>query len=415
MPRSPAPPTLLGLLLAAAWCSTVALAQAPAPLLNFTTDERERILAHGPWPTRPPRDLSNRAEGRPAAVAWGRQLFSDRRLSASGQRSCASCHRPDRAFQDGLSTPAPAEAAATEDRGHRNTPSLLGTAHQRWWGWSGAHDSLWAASLTPLLSGAEMAQSVASLALRVRSTPQLARGYRRAYQLEAGQPLPADDERLVVDVAKALAAWQATLVLQRTPFDDFRDALARNDRRAAVRYPQAAQRGLRIFVGEGRCFFCHAGPNFSNGEFADIGVPFFVPGGGVDAGRHQGLLSLQASPFTRLGRHNSAVPAGAAATVSSAPDLRALLVRDPAAVATRHVMLEPRHFGEFKVPGLRGVARSAPYMHNGSLATLKDVVRHYADLNEERLHADGERVLRSLKLSAAQRADLEAFLRSLSP
>lgn len=365
---------------------TVLLAQASGatpPLLDYTPDERARIGAHGPWPPPPQRDLSNRAERRPAAVAWGRQLFVDPRLSADGRTACASCHRPVRSFQD---------AAATARAGHRNTPSLLGTAQQRWWGWGGAHDSLWAASLAPLLAGSEMGHSVPSLAAHLRRTPHLAQGYRRAY----GQPLPLDDERLVVDVAKALAAWQATLKLPRAPFDDFRDALQRDDHRAAARYPLAAQRGLRLFVGAGRCFFCHAGPAFSNGEFADVGVPFFVPGG-VDDGRHGGLLQLQSSPYTRLGRHNDA---GAAA--------------DPRAVATRHVVLEARHFGEFKVPGLRQLTRSAPYMHNGSLATLQDVVLHYAELNEERLHADGERILRRLDLDAGQRADLEAFLRSLS-
>ncbi len=374
-----------------------ALATGAAPaLLDFTTDERMRILAHGPWPAATPVDRSNRAERRPATVAWGRKLFFDTRLSADGRVSCASCHQPAQAFQDAWSRTGGALAAAPQNlttlrAGQRNTPSLLGSAHQRWWGWDGAHDSLWAASLAPLLASAEMGHTPATLATRVRGAADLAAGYRRAYR----QRVPHDDERVAVDVAKALAAWQATLRLPRTPFDEFRDALARHDRRAAARYPAAAQRGLRLFIGEGRCFFCHTGPGFSNGEFADIGVPFFVPGG-VDAGRHQGLLQLQASPYTRLGRFNDAGTA------------------DPRAVATRHVVLEPRHFGEFKVPGLRQLARSAPYMHNGSLATLQDVVRHYSELNEERLHADGERVLRPLKLDADQRADLEAFLRSLS-
>ena len=118
--------------------------------------------------------------------------------------------------------------------------------------------------------------------------------------------------------------------------------------------------------------------------------------GGVDAGRHGGLLKLQASTVNRLGPHNDAGPS------------------DPRAVGTRHVVIEPRHFGEFRVPGLRQLLRTAPYMHNGSLPTLKDVVQHYSDLNEERLHADGERILRPLKLSPVQAADLEAFLRSLS-
>jgi cytochrome c peroxidase len=87
---------------------------------------------------------------------------------------------------------------------------------------------------------------------------------------------------------------------------------------------------------------------------------------------------------------------------------------DPRAVTTQHVVIEPRHFGEFRVPGLRQLAHTAPYMHNGSLATIEDVVRHYSQLNEERLHADGERILRPLELNATQAADLAAFLRSLS-
>ena len=74
----------------------------------------------------------------------------------------------------------------------------------------------------------------------------------------------------------------------------------------------------------------------------------------------------------------------------------------------------PRRFGEFKVPGLRQLVRIGPSMHDGSVATLVDVVRHYAELDESRRHADGERILRPLRLSAPAAKDLEAFLRSLS-
>jgi cytochrome c peroxidase len=74
-----------------------------------------------------------------------------------------------------------------------------------------------------------------------------------------------------------------------------------------------------------------------------------------------------------------------------------------------------RNFGEFRVPGLRNVALTAPYMHNGSLASLRDVVKHYSELNEERLHADGEKILRPLKLTEAEIDDLVKFLESLSP
>lgn len=338
--------------------SQPAAAGAAPRLLEFSAAERAMILSHGPWPPACERDPSNRADGQPGAIAFGRQLFFDPRLSADGRTSCASCHQPSRAFQDGLRTPLlPAPGDGT-GRGRRNTPTLWDAASWRWFGWDGAHDSLWAASLSPLLNGAEMARRPDELAAQVRRDAGWSAAYRAAFGAAPGN----DDERIVVDLAKALAAWQATLVSPRTPFDDFRDALARGDLVAAAAYPLEAQRGLRLFVGEGRCSICHAGPGFSNGEFADIGVPFFVPGG-VDPGRHRGLLALRASRHTRLGPHNDA---GAA---------------DPRAVATRHVVIEPRHFGEFRVPGLRQLLHTAPYMHDGSLPTIEAVVRHYAELN----------------------------------
>jgi cytochrome c peroxidase len=363
----------------------IAAPAAAQTLLDFSAEERSRIAAHGPWPPPAVRDAANRAEGRRAAIEFGRRLFFDPRLSADGTLSCASCHVPARAFQDGR------PLAVGRAAGQRNTPGLLDVAQWRWFGWGGAQDSLWAASLAPLLAEGEMAQSPAALAARVRSRPDWAAGYRAAFGAAPG----TDDEHVAVDVAKALAAYQATLVSPRTPFDEFRDALQRGDRAAASRYPLAAQRGLRLFVGEARCSVCHHGPAFTNGEFADIGMPFFVPGG-VDGGRHAGLQALQASRMNRLGPYNDA---GAA---------------DPRAVATRHLVVEHRHFGEFRVPGLRQLVHTAPYMHAGQLPTIEDVVRHYSVLDEERLHADGERILRRLDLSAQQARDLAAFLRTLS-
>ena len=370
-------------------CAWLCAAAAPAgALLDFSAEERARIAAHGPWPVTAAPDAANRAQRRAAAVAWGRALFFDLRLSASGQLSCASCHVPALAFQDGRAT---AQTGPRAEPGRRNTPSLLDAAQRRWLGWDGGHDSLWAASLAPLLARDEMGQSAAAVAALVRKDPHLRAGYRAAF----ARPLPGDDEALAVDLAKALAAYQATLRSPRTAFDNFRDALARGDLRAAARYPIEAQRGLRLFIGSGRCNVCHAGPAFSNGEFADIGVPFFTRGG-VDPGRHGGLQQLQRSRMNRLGPYNDAG------------------VGDPQAVTTRHVVIEPRHFGEFRVPGLRQLSHTAPYMHDGSLATIEDVVRHYSELDEDRLHADGERILRRLDLPVAAAADLAAFLRSLS-
>lgn len=370
---------LIALIAPFALCALFAVGPALAATLDFSAEERARIATHGPWPPASSADAGNGVDGRPEAIALGRRLFIDERLSASEKLACVSCHDPQRGFQDGRRF----------TRHGRNTPSLLDAGQQRWFGWDGATDSLWAASLAPLTAADELAatpQHVLALLARDRS---LDAGYRRVFGA------PVQNEALLVNIAKALAAYQATLVSPRTPFDEFRDALARGDTAAAARYPAAAQRGVKIFVGAGHCFFCHAGPAFTNGEFGDVGRPFFTAAG-ADPGRWGGLQQLRASPYNRLGAFSD-TPAN-----------------DARAVGTRHVAMEPRHFGEFKVPGLRGLAATAPYFHDGSAATLDDVVRHYSELDESRLHADGARLLQALKLTPQQAADLAAFLRTLS-
>ena len=196
-----------------------------------------------------------------------------------------------------------------------------------------------------------------------------------------GARRPPSDEAVLADIGKALAAFQETLLSGRSPFDDFRDALARGDRAATAHYPVAAQRGLRIFVGRGNCNACHVGPRFQQRR---------VP-------RHRRAV---------LRRRAASIRAATAASASCRPSRLNLLgplqrrsrsARAPS--GTRHVALEHRNFGEFKVPSLRNVARTAPYMHNGSLATLRDVVRHYSEINPDRLHSDGEAILKPLGLT----------------
>ncbi len=362
-----------------------AFAAGDGGLLPFSGDEIRRILQHGPWPVAAPRDPGNRVSGKSEAVDFGGRLFFDPRLSARGAISCASCHVPERSWTDGL---ARGVALATVDR---NTPSVLNQRLNRWYGLDGANDSLWSQSIRPILDQREFGSSASHVAAVVRNDRDYACRYRKAF----GTPPPPDDEALLVDVAKALAAFQETLVSGRTAFDEFRDALERGDRNAAARYPLAAQRGLRIFAGKGNCTICHVGPNFTNGEFHDIGVPFFLAMGKVDAGRYDGIRKLQESRFNLLGRYNDDT---ARSTATS----------------TRHVLREQRNFGEFRVPSLRNAALTAPYMHNGQYSSLREVVLHYSELNEERLHADGERILKPLNLSEAEVADLVAFLESLT-
>ena len=363
------------------------LAVSSRQAITFTPIERAAILAHGPWPLPQSPDPSNRLSGAPAAIALGRQLFFDKRLSIDGQRACATCHDPAKSFADGK---ARSVGRVLLDR---NAIALANLRLNRWFGWAGAADSLWAQSMRPIQDEKELGLAPELLRERLAADPIFTAAYTDLFHSAVTSDAA---ERVLVNVAKALAAYQETILTGRTPFDAFRDALQGDDAAGIARYPIAAQRGLQIFVGKGQCTVCHFGPNFTNGEFDDVGVPYFAEKGRVDPGRHGGIAALLASPFNLLGAYSDDA-------------------NQADAVPTRHVEQLHRNWGEFRVPSLRNVARTAPYMHNGSLATLQDVVRHYSEVDEERLHGtDGTRLVRALRLTPQEAADLVAFLETLS-
>ena len=384
------------LVLAGLLIGSVAAAQGNP--FGFTADEIRTLLRHGPWPAPWSRDASNRVSGKPEAIAFGERLFFEPRLSATGAVSCASCHRPERQFSDGRKLGV---ALAEVDR---NTPTVVNVRYHRWFGWDGGNDNLWSQSVRPLLDAREMGASERHVAQLLRTDAELSCSYQRVF----GNVPPADDEAAMMDIGKALAAFQETLVSGRTPFDDFRDAMARNDWKEAAAYPEAARRGAKLFVGKGNCSLCHFGPQFTHGEFHEIGIPIVRKAGGVDWGRYQGIKQLRASRFNLLGAYNDNK---AKATGQS----------------TRHIDLAPQTFEQFKVPGLRDVAQTAPYMHNGHLATLRDVVKHYSEIDLTLLHqahvyagdvfaeaVPTDTVLQPLKLSEREISDVVAFLESLS-
>lgn len=352
----------------------------PATAQAWTAEERDQILGFGPWPPETARDPSNRLSGNPAAVALGAALFTDARLSPGGV-ACASCHQAEKGWGDGL---ARSKGMQPLDR---NAPSVVDAHLNRWFGWDGASDSLWAASIRPILEPREMAGSAALVAEVMRKDAALACQFEKA---TGAAPSALDDEAVLVLGAKALAAFQETLTSGRTAFDAYRDALARGE---SAPYPAAAQRGLKIFL-DSNCAACHAGPAFSNGEFHDTGLPYFTQSGRPDPGRYEGIKRVKASPFNRLSKHGDDDGASA--------------------FAVRHVELLHRNYGEFKTPSLRNLRHTAPYMHDGSKATLAEVIRHYSELDMDRLHSDGEAILRPLRLSDAEIDDLAAFLNTLS-
>src|SRR5262249_35166578 len=186
------------LALAVSFPGIAASEEAPA----FTESEVRAILAHGPWPAPAIADPSNRVSGKREAVEFGERLFFEQRLSVAGKFSCGTCHVPERNWTDNQTRGA---AAAEVDR---NTPTLMNIRLGHWFGWDGASDSLWAQSIRPILDARELGASPRHVAELMRNDEQLACRYRKTF----GEPPSAsDDERVLVDIAKALAAFMETL------------------------------------------------------------------------------------------------------------------------------------------------------------------------------------------------------------
>lgn len=338
--------------------------------LPFGGAELEQVLALGPWPPAPRIDPGNRVSGQPSAIELGRHLFRDPRMSPVGYIACVTCHQPDRSFTDTL-----ARAHGLADL-PRNTPALANLGQQRWFGWGGSSDSLWMASIRPILDAREFAGSAASVTRLFARDAELAACYRRVFGVS---PL-LQPELTLVNVGKALAAYVETLTTGRTPFDEYRDALARGDVAASAGYPAAARRGLKLFVGRAGCVECHLGPNFSDGAF-HAASPAMAAGDRPfvrDAGRFDDARSLQASPLNLLGRHNDQAGRGNAE-------------------ATRRLRVHEGLRGQYRTASLRNVAVTAPYLHDGHIERLSDAVRH-----------------RGGDLSAREVDDLVAFLVTLT-
>ena len=365
------------LLFSALLCTAQLACVQAAPVPAFTNGELQTIQSLGPWP--PPRrpDPGNRVSGQAQAIELGRRLFRDPRMSPVGYISCVTCHQPDRSFTDHK-----ARAHGLADL-PRNTPALANLSQQRWFGWGGTSDSLWMASIRPMLDAREFDSDPKTIARLFERDPELAACYRKVFHVSPRRDL----QRTVVNVGKALAAYQETLVTARTPFDAFRDALARKDLAAAAAYPEAAQRGLQLFVGPAGCVACHAGPNFSDGDFhpgpaVDAGAVSLRTAAGVDSGRLEGARILKASPLNLLGRFND----------------------DPThsnARATRSLVVQEGMRGQYRTPGLRNVALTGPYLHDGRLERLQDALQH-------RSHHPAE------ALAPRQVEDLAAFLATLT-
>jgi len=361
----------------------------------------------------PPPSPSNRFADDVRAARLGQRLFFDPALSRDGTVSCASCHVPERHFSDGAAT------ATGLGRGTRNTPGIVGAAWSPWQFWDGRRDSLWAQALAPLESAHEMGSTRMEVARLVAGAPR----YRDDYVALFG-PAPRFDDperyperagpfagpegraawramdpearaevnRAFVHAGKAIAAWERRLRPAASRFDRYVAALRAGDVAGARDVLDADERaGLRLFVDAGRtqCLRCHNGPLLTNQSFHDVGAS--PRGGPPDLGRYLGIQSLLFDEFNCLGPWSDA----------AADDCGGLRFLDRREAG--------RLTGAFKTPGLRDVAETAPYFHDGRFATLAEVIDHYRDPPDE-----PSSELTPLELSDAEAAQLEAFLHTLT-
>jgi cytochrome c peroxidase len=274
----------------------------------------------------------------PEKVTLGKLLFFDPRLSGDNKLSCATCHQPDQAFGDGSSQ---AKGAAGKTL-KRNAPSLLNVGFNSTFFWDGRAKSLEEQALLPIQAADEMNQDLDELEKELNAVP----AYVKQFQAVFGTKVTRDG------IAKALSAFQRTLVTGPSPYDRYlggdKDALS-----------QEAKRGMELFFGNAGCARCHQGPLLTDGKFYRLGFS-------QDKGR--GLVTGKKEDNYK-----------------------------------------------FRTPSLRNVARTGPYMHDGSTNTLSDVLFYYLrgvpSSGPDGLPLDIE----SLQgVAFTEMSDLIAFLEALS-
>jgi len=354
-----------------------------------------------------PPDLSNAVADDPAAAELGHRLYFDTRLSSNGQVACASCHNPELMFTDGVAL------AVGVGVGPMHTPSLVGLAYSPWYYWDGRKDSQWAQALAPLEAKHEHATDRVQLLRLVANDT----AYRDSYEaifgaLPASEALPEtgapegdaqqvenwngldaeaqkEVSRVFANLGKAIAAYERKLMPGPARFDDYAAQLAAgSEEEPALSSSEIA--GLRLFIDKGQCATCHNGPLLTNHEFHNTGV-LAVSGTMPSMGRYDGIRTALEDPFNCLGEFSDA-------SESECIELR--FARD-----TNDLV------GAMKTPTLRNVSLTAPYMHGGQMASLREVVEHYDEAPSSML---SHNEAKPLGLRAVERRQLEEFLLTLT-
>jgi cytochrome c peroxidase len=314
----------------------------------------------------------------PEKIQLGQKLFFDGRLSADGTEACATCHDPARAFTDGR----PVSIGIKGRIGQRNAPTVLNALYNKFQFWDGRATNLEDQAALPIVNPLEMGQPTLDAAVTNLTGIE---EYRRAFLNAFGHPING------TDLVRAIAAYERTLVSFDSPFDHF---IAGNQKAIS----DAAKRGWELFNTKARCNKCHAltdterdATNFMDNDFHNIGI---------------GIIRHRVVPLARKAEHE--IASGDTVAVDQAA------IGDEMSVLGRFLVTRKEaDIASFKTPNLRNVLVTAPYFHDGSQATLWDVMDHYNKgdgLQNPWLDED----IQPLALTEKEIDDVVAFLASLT-
>lgn len=320
-----------------------------------------------------------------AKIELGDTLFHDPRFSADGKVSCSTCHDRAKGFTDNLRV----SKGFNDLTGTRNAPTVLNSAYLTTLFWDGREPDLEGQSKQPPINPVEggLPDHRPIIAI-LRTDPAYVKAFREVFDV-------APEDITIDHYAKAIASFERTLIAGDSPFDRF---FYGGDPEAMS---EAAIRGFRVFTGQGRCVSCHTVEQtqalFTDNRFHNIGVG-----------------------FKRIRGKENDIAAKFLAAKQGGADVDVTVLTDPdASELGRFAVSEDlTTVGAFKTSTLRNVDLTAPYMHDGSLKTLEDVVDFYNNGGREDENDPTSEFLsggiRPLNLSDGQKADLVEFMKALT-
>lgn len=358
--------------------STAPLAE-PAAVNPQSAAEENNLLGL------PPLTIPTNNPQTPAKIALGDKLFHDKRFSVDGTVSCSKCHNENHGFTDGL----PVSVGHHGLTGTRNAPTILNAAFNKSQFWDGREPDLEGQAKQPLINPVEHGLSNHKQVLEiVRTDLDYLTTFQTVFDVSA--------KKLTIDhVVQAIASFERSLVAGNSPFDRYffkgqSDAMT-----------EAQIRGFNLFIAQGRCVSCHTIEQdhalFTDGRFHNIGV-------GIN--RIQQDIPRLTQAFLEAKNKGGEV------------DVLVLTDKKSSELGRFAVTDELSQIGAFKTPTLRNVELTAPYMHDGSLKTLKEVMIHY---NNGGVDKAGEPIndflsggIRPLNLTDPQLDDLVEFMKALT-